>query len=47
MSVLDLVVPQLAPMRGPVAEARRRRAPAVAAEERALAPPSASSWSCA
>ncbi|WP_210585859.1 hypothetical protein [Streptomyces sp. GESEQ-35] len=35
--VLDLVVLELAPVLGPVAEARRRRAAAVAAEEQAVA----------
>ncbi|MCX4596917.1 hypothetical protein OG819_47005 [Streptomyces sp. NBC_01549] len=35
--VLDMVVPELAPVLGPVAEARRRRAAAVAAEDQAIA----------
>ncbi|WP_329359722.1 hypothetical protein [Streptomyces sp. NBC_01483] len=34
--VLDMVVPELAPVLGPVAEARRRRAAAVAAEDQAI-----------
>lgn len=35
--VLDMVVPELGPVLGPVAEARRRRAAAVAAEDQAIA----------
>ncbi|MFF8610258.1 hypothetical protein ACF06X_30600 [Streptomyces sp. NPDC015346] len=35
--VLDMVVPELAPLLGPVVEARRRRAAAVAAEDQAIA----------
>ncbi|MFD4977786.1 hypothetical protein, partial [Streptomyces sp. NPDC058424] len=35
--VLNMVVPELAPVLGPVAEARHRRAAAVAAEDQAIA----------
>ncbi|NUK51782.1 hypothetical protein HRW14_16190 [Streptomyces lunaelactis] len=35
--VLDIVVPELAPVLAPVAEARRRRAAALAAEDQAIA----------